>query len=177
MLSRSHLFVFRRYCEKSKVGWGEIMPSSAWRVARRPGACRVNPRPVGRGNLPPPAGCFLNSRKTTARSATKFLVPSRASIWHLPTQFQVIGHLRSGVIEVKLRLCSSKNEQKPWNLEMLTKDRVKKEFQSVFMWSCRAKIWLQNCYLGFSKFWFLNKEIFCSKNSVFFLISIFFSIF
>ena len=41
----------------------------------------VNPCPVGRGQFaPPPLWFFLNSKKTAARSAAKFLVPFRESI-------------------------------------------------------------------------------------------------
>ena len=31
---------------------------------------------------------------------------------------------------------------------------------TIFMWSCREKIGLQNCHLGFSKFWFFKTENF-----------------
>ena len=79
-----------------------------------------------------PLWFFLNSKKTAARSAAKFSVPSRASIWHLHTKFQVLSHLRSIAIEVKLRSCSSKNEQKSCNLQSLTKARVFKQFQVFF---------------------------------------------
>ena len=81
----------------------------------------INPRPVGGGPIcPPPCGFSWIGKKTAAPSAAKYSVPSRASIWHQHTKFQVIGHLRSGVIEVKLRSCWSKNEQKSYNLETPT---------------------------------------------------------
>ena len=86
--------------------------------------------PLIGGPLWPPLWFFLNSKKTAARSAAKFSVPSRASIWHLHTKFQVLGHLRSGAIEAKLRSCSSKNEQKSCNRQTLTKARIFKQFQS-----------------------------------------------
>ena len=93
----------------------------------------LNPRPVGGGGIIPPLWFFLNSKKAATRSAAKFSVPSRASIWHHHTTFLVLGHLRSGVIEVKLRSCSSKNEQKSCNLQTLTKARVFEQFQSFFL--------------------------------------------
>ena len=121
----------------------------------------LNPRPVGGGAIWWFfLWFFLNSKKTAARSAAKFSVPSRASIWHLHTKFQVLGHPRSGAIEVKLRSCSSKNEQKSCNLQTLTKARVFKQFQSFFIWSCREKIGLQNCYLDLQNVGFAKKSIF-----------------
>ena len=130
-------------------------------MKRGPGAQNsfgsVNPRPVG-GAFWPPLWFFLNSKKTAARSAAKFSVPSRASIWHLHTKFQVLGHLRSGVIEVKLRSCSSKNEQKSCNLETLTKSTVIKQFQSSLYGLVDKKRRYKTAISDFQNFWFLTKK-------------------
>ena len=51
-----------------------------------------------------------------------------------------ISSLRSGVIEVKLRSCSSKNEQKSCNLQMLTKLEFLSNFK-VFLRGLAGKDW------------------------------------
>ena len=100
---------------------------------------------------------FLNSKKTAARSAAKFSVPSRASIWHLHTKFQVLGHLRSGAIEVKLRSCSSKNEQKSCNLQTITKARVFKQFQSFLCGLVGKRLVYKTAISDFQNFGFAKK--------------------
>ena len=79
--------------------------------------------------MPPPLWFSLNSVKIAVRSAVKFSVPFRKLILHLHTKFQGKFHLRSGVIEVKLRSCSSGNELKTCNLQTFTKATVFKQFQ------------------------------------------------
>ena len=122
-----------------------------------------NPHPVGGGgHYGPPLWFFLNRKKTEARSAAKFSVPSRASICHLHTKFQVLFYLRSGAIEVKLRSCSTKNEQKSCNLQTLTKDRVFKQFQS-FLYGLVGKRFFYKTAISDFQTFFFAKNIFFSK--------------
>ena len=95
---------------------------------------RLTVAPLGGGQYSPLC-IFLNNKKTAARSPAKFSIASRASIWHLHTQLQVLGYLRSGVIEVELRSCSSKNEQKTLNLETLTwqKLQLTSNFEALYL--------------------------------------------
>ena len=129
------------------------------------------------GGIMAPLWFSLNSKKTAARSAAKFLIPSWASIWHLHTKFQVLGHLRSGAIEVKLRSCSSKIEQKSCNLQTLTKARVFKQFQICVCGLVGKRLVYKITISNFQNFGFAKKKYFFFQKLTFFENFVFFSSF
>ena len=88
-------------------------PRFTWVICEKPSGVRWNPLQVRGLIRPAPWWGHFGSHKGFSKKKKR---RDETYIWHLYTKFQVIDRLRSGVVEVKLRACSSKDELKSWNL-------------------------------------------------------------
>ena len=83
--------------------------------------------PMGGGQrAPSPCVFFGDNSKTAMNFAAPFSVPLRTSISRIPWKIWVIDHVRSRVIEVNLRSCSSIFGRKLVNGEQFAENQINK---------------------------------------------------